>query len=290
MDRTASLLTAVLVFALINPAFLPSAPLRPPRDSGIDTSWRRRIDEEKPKRILLGARELMPLVQPRAGDLALSAPRAASAWQYIVMKNVVARAAYKPETVVLLFCGVELTEPALRADGRYRALIDPYAGADEPTLDRLAYLRLSRLEYWLRRSWPLYQKRIGVKENMESWVRHRGARRLGSTDAYETETAFEDTFAPRHWRREVLRQCQDALREAAEFRRAARYDFARQYAESFLPAIIDIARREGIRLVLASAPASDPNQQALADYLDQLRAYARKNDLKWRELPASETR
>ena len=62
-----------------------------------------------------------------------------SPWKFLVLQNVVAKAAHVPKLVVLVTRENRITRPHLRIDGKYKNSLDELRGSSEPVLDAIAY-------------------------------------------------------------------------------------------------------------------------------------------------------
>ena len=68
----------------------------------------------------------------------ISEDGAGSALQYLILKNNIANADSKPDTMIMLFRDTVLTSTAFRVHGNFLAMMDEFAGADDDLVLQLA--------------------------------------------------------------------------------------------------------------------------------------------------------
>lgn len=234
----------------------PAKPMRVDRSPGHAATLIAELDAARPKVVLAGSPQQLDALPPSfLGETdahALTSARLASAWWYLILKNALPKMDAPPETFVIVYAGVDPTLPGKRvfAPADRRAL-DALATDRERLLDRLAYHeRMDSVEFALSEWTGLYQSRMQVRERLEGVVAGGVARVVGTTPD-TLEEARRDRFSRPHWD-PALRERHQEERTAARTEFDNRYfEFAAELRTSFLPAMVDLARRHGIRLVFA---------------------------------------
>lgn len=187
-----------------------------------------------------------------ASDLTLNG--SASALWYLLLKNVVARAegAARPRVVVLGFRDVFLTEPDYRTDGRYRTIVDWFADADEPLLDRRALLRdTGELELLALGHWSAWQRRAELRAGAEALAKEGVAARIAGRPPGDLAAAVDRVFAEERKRDDAVTAAQSRAEVQIE---PYHFDFGAQLERSLLPEMIRSARAADVRLVLVRMP------------------------------------
>lgn len=172
----------------------------------------------------------------------------ASAWRYLMLKNLIAPTRQKPEVVVVFFKSTYLTEPNYRVDGKYKQRIDALRSVSEPLLDQLAYgaQRRDPLAYLVSRCWPLDRQREIVKPTVENWVKNQVGQGLRVGGTTQVDESIARVFADSNMNTALFSKAQ--LAEIGATSRDRR-DFQALLNNSFLPAEIEIAREAGIQLI-----------------------------------------
>lgn len=217
--------------------------------------WRAALEQKHPQVVLLGNSMLghginvihfamrtgLPTVKMWDGGVA-------SAWRYLMLKNLIAASPDKPEVVIIFFRDHYLTEPSFRVDGEYKSRFDALRHPTERLLDQLAYGQQKRdpLAYLISDVWPLDRQRESVKPTVEKWVKAQTGRGLRIGGTSEVDEAISRVFADGNLNTALFTQAQAA---AMGTKTEDRRNFKTLLDHSFLPAEIAIARKEGIRLI-----------------------------------------
>jgi len=207
---------------------------------------------------------------------------AASAWWYLALKNVILKAYYKPQMVMLFFRDHFLTYPAYRVTGRYKQIIGAVAEQDEPVLDRLAYLgQMDAVAYFLFRYCPLYRQSDNIKNKLETTVKDKVVSSLCGLEQGMPDQAIERLFDERNLNSDLLTIRQLAAESTGSNKL---YNFSQELDRSFLPYMIDMAKENNIQLVFVRMkrrrdvkPGSQP--KALQEYIKNLEDYLAENQV-----------
>lgn len=279
-------LVAVAVVALTAFAF-GEARQRQPNVEYIQ-ALRSQLDLAKPDVILLGDSMLGEGVDQdgfsslTGASTAKIAPNgAASAYWYLMIKNIIAETRYRPILLVLFFRDHFLTEPSFRVHDIYKMRIDQLALDQEELLDRLAYWpTLNPLERFLQGHVRMYQGRDEFKATLDNGVKATIALLFGH-EASASEEAIARVFSEGNMVPELMNERQ---LEAEQAQSDNAYDFPKRLPLSFLPSMVDIAKGSGIQLAFVRFKRRrdlEPDQQpaALAQYMKDLQAYFEENDI-----------
>lgn len=205
----------------------------------------------------------------------------ATAYWYLMLKNVIAATRYKPPLLVVFFRDHFLTEPSFRVHDPYQQTINALAADQEELLDQLAYWpALNPLERFLQGHVRMYQEKDAFRSTVERWVKAAVALLFG----YETsasDEAIERVFDEEHMVPELMTKRQ---LDAEQAQNDSLYDFSKRLPRSFLPAMVDIARQNDIQLAFVRVKRRRdlvPYQQpaALVQYMKDLQAYSEGNDI-----------
>jgi hypothetical protein len=201
-----------------------------------------------------------------------------SAWWYLVFKNVICRLEGRVSSVVIFFRDNELTDPSFRVTGSYKRSIDVLCDSNEFELDRLAYYSsMNNVEFYLNSCWPLLQKRESFRQRVDSIVRDKTASLFFEKSGIDLGLAVEHVFADSNMDKRLFTQYQAMADRLSE----ADMDFHKSVKVSFLPAIIQLARENNIKLVFIRTkkrrdviPKSQPPElvtyvAALGEYLNE---------------------
>ena len=261
----------------------------PPRSSVIehtpevDLRWQRMIDQLEPQVVLLGNsmlgegidnRKFSELIGRRS--LKIYTGGSASAMWYLWLKNQIAPAVHKPDCVVIFFRDQFLTIPEYRVRGAYKEEIDKYATADEPLLDRLAYLNgMDPLTYSLHQYCSMMQQKRHIKRTMQTWVKDICVQRFIGGRPGDADRVIAYVFQESHLSPELATAKQ---LEAERTGHARTRSFDVQLRNSFLPYMIEIARENDIQLVFVRVKrrrdAEGRNEpEHLKIYLNKLHTY-----------------
>lgn len=203
---------------------------------------------------------------------------------YLLLKNTLVASGVKPRAVFLLFRDSRITNPWQGAAARrYRAMRERYSRSPDPLVERITHSRSgvrSQLQNALE---PLYRL-----------SKHQSALRakisLASMDL--ARPVAESTGGTMHaerrvWERQVNQRFRLSRLRGATPAFSARawkpnLDFKETLHDSFLPAMIDLAKKHGFELVLVRvktrsvAEGQTRRTKALGIYAKQLRAYLKK--------------
>lgn len=255
---------------------------------GYIQTLRSQLDQAKPEVILLGDSMLGEGVDQNgfsnltdASTAKISPGGSATAYWYLMLKNVIAGANHKPALLVIFFRDHFLTEPSFRVHTPYQQSIDGLALDNEPLLDRLAYWpTLNPLERFLQSNVRMYQERDVIKTTLERWAKSAIALLLGHETSASDE-AIDRVFSEENMVPEWMNQRQ---LEAEQAQSVSVYDFQKRLPLSFLPTMVDIAKRSNIQLAFVRVKRRrdlEPGQQpaALVKYMKDLQAYFEENDV-----------
>lgn len=199
----------------------------------------------------------------------------ATAWWYLMVKNVIAESKVKPKVVVIFFRDMFLTRPDYRVDGKYRLYINSLANDQEPLLDRLAYLNgMDPSTYMLSKYCPLFRKKESFRNNIDSFIKNTCVGNLLKSDTANINNAMASVFDRKNMNQDLI----TAQQRTAESTSKDKTDFQTSLNKSFLPHIIDIAEKNDIHLVFSRIKRRrdvdpDAQPQYLKDYTKNLRTY-----------------
>jgi hypothetical protein len=204
----------------------------------------------------------------------LSHGGSASAYWYLMTKNVVLGAEPRPRRLVLFFRDHFLTDPTYRVEDRYRTAIEGLAEGDEPLLEERAYIPVEPL-----RAVPgigrleALRGREKLRLGFERAVREGAVGALGPAGG--ADGALARVFADENMRARDATARQLAAEEARD---GSLFEFDAQLPKSFLPEIVALCRTDGVELVLVRVKrrrdlvaGSEPAE--VVRYMDALRAY-----------------
>jgi hypothetical protein len=242
------------------------------------------ISANKPDIVLVGDSVLYLGVDPDAlsnqlgmKTYSIGVPGSGSAVWFLLLKNVILDSSRHPKVVVILFRDTMLTVPDYRTTGRYFGLVDDYAGRNEPLVEQLAYInQMSPLEKLAEQYLPLYAARWEIRERLDSRIRYTVPSVLLNCPIDCVDGATNSVFGRE--RVDVV-----ALNQAIEDAGSLLYspeamDFNRQINRSFLPAMIQLAQENGIKLIFVRTrtliyPKYAVEPLALRNYIISLGQY-----------------
>ena len=268
--------------------FHPTDPGEIPRDPAIDTSYCDQINRRKPDVVFIGNSILQRglsrkqfTVRTGLQTSILTSPGSASAWWYVVTKNVVTRCYHKPRVLAIVFRDTFLTKPTYRVTGMYREKIDRFAGVDEPILNELAYYRSdSPIESFLNKYYSPFFIRAALKKRISVFLQEM-VERLTARPPQTVAVALKESFAEKKYNPALLTKTQLAAERTGE---KSRRDFYTVLKHSFLPHIISETQRARIQLILIRAkkrrtvnhPKDPPTLRA---YFKDLRSYLKSENV-----------
>jgi hypothetical protein len=212
------------------------------------------IEENQPQIVLLGDSTLVLGVDADAlaeqtgkSVYSIGIPGSASALWYLLLKNNIAEASYKPEYVLVVFRDSILTAPGYRVQGSYFELLDEYARRNEPILMEKAFVNLMNpLEIAAEKYFPLYVSRSDIRRGIDSKIRYFAPPLFGC-DNICTDYALGEIFAGADMEPGEL---VDAVGAAESLLYTSeQLDFEVQVDRSLLPDMIEIAKANNINLV-----------------------------------------
>ena len=240
-----------------------------------------KLEEEKPDMVMLGDSTLLDGVDPeRLSSLtgikvsSFDVPGSASAFWYLVLKNNIVEAEYKPKAVLILFRDTILTAPGYRVHGSYFVQLDEYARRNEPILLERAYLNLMNpLERLAEGNMPLYAARVQIRQGMDALIRYSLTSGLGCTKKCNDDSMAE-VFTSANLEPGQLR---NAIAAAEGYLYAdGQLDFERQVERSFLPEMIHLTQENNIQLILVRLKTLITDEQdtkAVERYMGDLSEY-----------------
>ena len=205
---------------------------------------------------------------------------AASAWFYLVFKNVVASVDTPPRIVCIFFRDSFLTKPKYRTRGKYKQSIEGMAHHEEPLLDSLAYAPPG-LEKYLNQI-PLYSKRNDISIFIDHVIKDIFTVKLLDLKIGDPEKSISRVFDESN-----LDQVQlNAEQIKAETLKRAKHpiSFEDELSSSFLPAILDIAKEKKIQLVFVRIKRKrdliyNEELASFEPYIEEMSKYFRNNDI-----------
>jgi hypothetical protein len=292
MKRVISTICFLVVIVAVNIA------IGPPANTVVDHSavpkYRRRayftdfMSKVRPQIVLLGN----SMLESRVDEIAFSrytrirtakfwSGGSSSAWWYAVTKNIIAEAQVKPKIAVIFFRDQFLTDPEFRVDGKYKAQLNEMLSTDDELVDRLAYLKkMNWFTYALYKHSSLFQKRDAINDDFKAGVKDGFVGKLMGIEKGKTDEAIARVFANKNMDRSLLtaRQLSAESRFGTDI-----YDFDNRVKKSFLPHIIDVAKKNDIELVFVRIKKRR-DAEAVAQpvsvkkYIDDLGLYLERND------------
>lgn len=266
----------------------------PTFDAEIDMTHRDGIEARQPRIVLLGDSmaeenvDLAALSDALAQEVyRISYPGSSSAMWYLSIKNNIINAANRPKTLVILFRDSVLTTPQYRVGGKFNAMLDTLAGADEETLLQLAFLdSMNPLEKTARRFLPAYRLGYQVRDGVEFLSRIAFPRFLLHCNRRCADAAFLNVF---NFRTIAPPAANDPVaQEEAVLYSDRALDFSAQVSGSFLSEIIRLCHENGIQLILIRGKtisfADLPEPRGLDAYIFDLQGYLTKNGVSFADL------
>jgi len=249
-------LTAFLGLNSLLPHWLPQEyprSLGPQFTTTIRLDLQKPINIQQPQDILLGNSVIVNGLDPelfqsitgrRTVHFAFNG--AASAYYYLILKNIIATAESSPEYVLLFFIDNWLTRPELMVSGGpFLQIMDEVAGAEETVLLRKAYLnQLDPCMAYLDSHIMIFGERQTLKGKIDArlkyplsdWLMDCGRDCLDN--ALDTAFFYDNMFpAP------------DPAERYRDEWSGREWNFKGRLADSFLPDIIEVARQHGLKLI-----------------------------------------
>jgi len=246
------------------------------------------IEKEQPQIVVIGDSVAASNIDPDLMTIQLKEPvmmitefGGGSALFYLIIKNNIATAEYKPDVLVLMFRDTVLTSPGFRVRGSYFAVLDEYARRDDDLALKLAVLdQMSPLEKLAERYFPPYWARWDLRSILVFKTINSPLWFLFGCDATCYESAMEERFDDEALEVDELTE---TMNSAEDFLYTdANLDFEKQVERSFLPEIVRICKENNIQLVLLRTKIQrfsreNPEPAALREYIEDLNAYAEEN-------------
>jgi hypothetical protein len=242
------------------------------------------ISENRPELVLVGDSVLYLSVDQEMlaehlgkSTYSMGVPGSGSAAWYLILKNVLLGTSYHPKYVLVLFRDTMLTVPSFRTTGRYFGLVDDFAGRREPLVTQLAYVnQMTPLERMAEGYFPLYSARWEIREGMDSRLRYGAPSMLLGCSPECTDDAMNSIFGRERVDVTALNQ---AVEDAGQILYSpVAMDLEREVERSFLPAMLQLAKENDIRLIFVRTKtllypeyASEPF--ALRRYIQSLQEY-----------------
>jgi hypothetical protein len=280
------LLVLILVTTLM-PVYDPR--LQFPREAGpvldgqVRNNHLKSIEEDRPQVVLMGDSTLGASVDPaQLSELTgksmynISIPGSASALWYLILKNNIAEAAYKPQYLLVVFRDTILTAPGYRVHGSYFDLVDEYADSNDHLLTQNSFVGLMNpLEVAAEKYFPLYVARTEIRQGIDSKIRYFAPAITGChVDC--TDQALAEVFVGADLEPGAL---MDAVGAAESYLYTAdQFDFDHQVEQSYLPEMVRIANENNIKLVLVRVKVETHGRDPKLDaYMNSLKNYVHKN-------------
>jgi hypothetical protein len=253
-------------------------------DPVIRDKYRHMLNEEEPQILVMGdsvARTNVDkhLMAEGSGKRisVISEDGAGSALLYLILKNNIANADPKPETMIVLFRDTVLTSSAFRVHGNFFAMVDEYAGADDDLVLQLAIRdRMNPLEKLAEAYFPPYWARSNLQAILVSRILYLPTQMLLGCNLECSDEAMNRVFGNQNFDPDQFNR---AINLAEDFLYTdENLDFEHQINRSFLPEIIRLCRENNIQLILVRTKTlrfsrEVPEPEALAAYIDSLRTY-----------------
>jgi hypothetical protein len=295
MRKLTSSLIFFSIFVLISWFALPALfnvpyprPLGPKLTPAIRTNFQDDIVSKKPEVVLLGDSELDLGVDEHALSLLINKRfykigfhGSGSALWYLIVKNNIVNAAYKPEYLVIFFRASQLTTPDYRVSGKFFSNIDDYSGLDEGTLVQLAYVNQMAWPDRLAEQYiPLYSLRLSLRDLIEKTFMYNISGRLMGDDQSAVDQAMNNALI-----NVTQVNPNEAISDAESYLYTSRnLDFDQQLNLSFLPEIVSLCEQNDIKLIFVHertlqypTPVSEP--KGAAAYLNSLAEYLDANNI-----------
>jgi hypothetical protein len=280
--RLGVVLAAGLCGAALVVAISRSAP--PPERAPFNARPLEQLRAEKPAVVFVGnsmvlsridPKRLSQLLAPRKAQVVATGGSESAAW-YLMLKNYVAAAGYRPDRVVVFFRNAELTLPRLRTEGRYALLLERASPADDPVVAAKLAPRFDRgLAYprWLLgRIAPTARR-----EQQFARAVDEAATRIGRLAAIEPSGRRRKNRINGLFAVGALRASRSE--PTPEFNVTG--PFAEAVGDSFLPEILALAKEQGIPLAFVrvrrrAVAEGRPESREMEEYIRALRGYVER--------------
>jgi len=259
-------------------------------DPDIRDKYRHMLNEEDPQILVVGDSVAgtnvdKNLVADQSGKRVsvISEDGAGSALLYLILKNNIANADSKPETMIVVFRDTVLTSTAFRVHGNFFVMMDEFAGADDDLVLQLAIRdRMNPLEKLAEGYFPPYWARLNLQTILVSRILYLPTRLLLGCNLECSDEAMNRVFGNQNFDPDQFNR---AINLAENFLYTdENLDFEHQINQSFLPEIIRLCKENNIKLILVRTKTlrfsrEHPEPAALTEYMDHLSNYARRNGI-----------
>jgi hypothetical protein len=204
-----------------------------------------------------------------------------SAVWYLIEKNNIVNASYKPEYLVIFFRASMLTTPDFRVSGNFFPPIDEYAGADDSTLIQFAYVNpMTWLERLADQNIPLYGERLKLRMQIDNYLKYHISGKLIGDDRPVVDQALEDVLI----NGEQVNPNEAISNAESYLYTPHNLDFDTQLYVSFLPEIIRLCKENDIKLIFVHGrtlqyPTLNSEPRGSISYLNSLAEYLNSNDI-----------
>ncbi len=211
---------------------------------------------------------------------------ASAAW-YLTLKNVVAASGVRPRMVFFFFRDTELTSPNANTTGKFAGYLNSLRGASEPVLDRLLQLApvnegwfdgtVNRTAWWLTGPGGVFNyssQADKIQQRLTRIAMQAGGGRILKTKGQKVLT---DRFALDRLRPDLAADMAWPDDGNNDPNATFSTQFFNQEQASFLPAMMDVARENGIKLLffrVKRRPEADGG--VTASEPDQMRGYVKR--------------
>jgi hypothetical protein len=203
---------------------------------------------------------------------------AASAYYYLILKNIIVPSQTPPRIVLLFFIDNWLTEPDLMVSGGpYLSIIDEVAGSNEQVLLKKAYLNsMDPLVSYLNSHVAFFGERQTLKQRLDNRVKYPLPDWMLGCGKTCLDSALDEAFYY-----EKMLPGVDYSESSRDVWSGAQWDFNARLEASFLPDILEVARQNGIQLVLVREKNSRFMSQAeetrdMRSYFNELQGYLQR--------------
>ena len=228
----------------------------PTFERGVRRNYLNDMNNLRPELVLLGDSTLNWGVDDKVVSAAtgmklhkIGIQGSASALWYLLIKNSIAQADFKPEVVAIFFRDTMLTDPAYRVYGEYFLKIDEYGNdADETLISKAYNIPRSLPDRFLMRFLPVYAERSTIQGWINGWLQPLLTQPVNGCDYVCVEYAKARVF--NFVRLNPAVYSRDVISTESQLYTADKLLFDQQFKDSFLPDIIRLCKRNGIKLVL----------------------------------------
>jgi hypothetical protein len=253
------------------------------KPSPLDTRFLNAINQKQPKIVLLGDSMLGEGIDNELFSRLVNQPSykiawggSASAFWYLIIKNEICAATYKPQYILLFYRDTNLTDPTFRIDGEYRKALRLFSLPQEDLVSRLAYNKnMSFLEILLNTYFPPYAQQDKIKENLDKTIKYLLPGILLGKDPAQVDKAVDAIINDQNMDPELFTQSQLRFEE---FNNPTSTNFDKQINGSFLPEMIRLTKENGIELILVrvkrrSIAENKRESRSVTSYIQSLNNY-----------------